>query len=79
MRWKNPNAKEYRGMIGNIEQNYTVFSMSTFGRLSEAAETFMSKEDNREMFKQQLQMKLQREVARMSLVAFVDDEEPEAR
>ena len=81
-------------MIGNIEQNYTVFAMSTFGRLSEAAETFVSDlvacysttasspeegEYNCEMFKQQLQMKLQREVARMSLVAFVDDEEPEAR
>ena len=79
------------GMIGNIEQKYTVFAlpMSTFGRLAEAAETFVSdlvacysttasspeeKEDNREMFKQQLQMKLQREVARMLLVAFVDDE-----
>ena len=66
--------QKYSGMIGNIEQNYTVFAMSTFGRLSEAAETFVSdlvafnsttasspeeKEDKHDMFKQQLQMKFQ--------------------
>ena len=76
--------QKYSGMIGNIDQNYTVFAMSTFGRLSEAAKSFVSDpgglllhnslEDNREMFKQQLQMKLQRVVARMLLVAFVNDE-----
>jgi len=78
--------QKYSVMIGNIEQNYTVFAMSTFGCLSEAAETFVSDlvacyskiiwgvGNNREMFKQQLQMKLQREVARMLLLAFVDNE-----
>jgi len=41
---------------------------------STTASSREEKEDYREMFKQQLQMKLQREVARMLLLAFVDDE-----
>ena len=34
-------------MIGNIEENYTVYAMSTFGRLSEAAVTVHKKKISR--------------------------------